>query len=110
MSVFDRLDAMVNRTVDRINATAFIIRPMRAAPNGRPSPDPERQVIEGTGIFDYADADISLELGNRTYDGSNDLRSLVAGRVLSVDLPDDCQRAPARRPARASGAAGFAEV
>lgn len=87
MSLFDRLDAMVSRTVDAINATDFVLTPMKARPNGRPSPDPDRQVLEGVGVFDYVDADVSVELGNRTYSGSNDLRSMVGGAepVLSVD-------------------------
>ena len=46
----------------------------------------ERQVVEGSGIFDYVEADMPIELGERKH-ASNDLRALVSGRepILSID-------------------------
>ena len=88
MGVFDRLDQMASRTVDAINQIPFVFTPMKSTPNGRPQPDPERQVFEATGIFDYVDAEYGIELGVRkSYREANDLRALQTGRepLLSVD-------------------------
>lgn len=88
MGVFDRLDAMVSRTVDTINEIAFIFTPLKGTPNGRPSPDPDRAVVEGKGVFDYVDATYGIELGVRkSYREANDLRALQTGRepLLSID-------------------------
>jgi len=86
MSVFDRLDGIVSRTIDAVNEIPFVLTPMKSTPNGRPEADQSRRVIEGKGVFDYVDADAALELGNRDRRG-NDLRTLLdAPRpVLSVD-------------------------
>jgi hypothetical protein len=86
MSIFDILDEVVSETVDAVNEIAFIFTPMKATPNGRPGADPDRDVIEGAGIFDYVIAEVAVELGNRDRRG-NDLRALTGGStpVLSID-------------------------
>lgn len=88
MGVFDRLDKMVTRTVDTINEIAFIFTPMTGTPNGRPTYDTNRPIVEAFGIFDYVDAQYGIELGVRkSYREANDLRALQTGRepLLSLD-------------------------
>jgi hypothetical protein len=85
---FERLDGMASRTVDAINAIAVVITPMKAAPNGRPAPDPRRDKLTATAVFDYVDAEFGVELGVRkAYGSANDLRSLQSGRepLVSID-------------------------
>lgn len=88
MSIFDRLDRTVSRTVDRINSIRFIFTPMRSTPNGRAQIDPTREAVEGRGIFDYLSNEYGVQLGVRkSYREANDLRALQTGRdpQLSVD-------------------------
>ncbi|MEN5275764.1 hypothetical protein ABE527_02325 [Brucella sp. TWI432] len=88
MSLFDRMDKAVSRTVDRVNAIEFVFTPMKSTPNGRPGPDAGRKVIKGRGIFDYIAAEYGVQLGvRRSYREANDLRSLQSGRdpQLSID-------------------------
>lgn len=88
MSIFDRLDKMTSRAVDRTNSIRFIMTPMKRPPNGRPVQDMDRSVIDKTGIFDYVAVENGIELGvRRTYREGNDLRALQVGRepLLSID-------------------------
>jgi hypothetical protein len=88
MSIFDRLDRMASKAVDRINAIGFTLTPMVSTPNGRPQQDLNRPVIAGKGIFDYFEAEYGIELGVRkSYRESNDLRALQSGRepLVSID-------------------------
>lgn len=88
MAIFDRLDRMVSRAVDRTNAIPFILTPMASTPNGRPGPDATRSIVNGKGIFDYISTEFGIQLGVRkSYREANDLRSLQTGRdpQLSVD-------------------------
>lgn len=86
MGIFDRLEQMASRTVDAVNAVGFTLTPMASNPNGRPQPDPDRQVLSAAGILDFVDDEGALELGNRDR-GGNDLRTLVSASrpILSVD-------------------------
>lgn len=89
MSVFDRLDRMTSRAVDRVNATRFELRPTISTPNGRPSPDLSRPVVTGRGIFDDVAAEYGVQLGvRRSYREANDLRALQVGSdpQLSIDV------------------------
>lgn len=87
MSVFDRLDAIVSRTVDSINAIPFIFTPMKGTPNGRPVLDTDRPIIEARGVFDYVDTEYGVELGVRkSYREANDLRALQTGREPHLSL------------------------
>lgn len=88
MAMFDRMDRVVSRTVDRVNAIPFEFIPMRSTPNGRPRPDPSRPAITGKGVFDYISVEYGIQLGvRRSYREANDLRSLQSGRDprLSID-------------------------
>lgn len=88
MAIFDRLDRMLSKTVDRTNAISFVLTPYTSTPNGRPMADPNRTVVRGRGIFDYYSTEFGIQLGVRkSYREANDLRSLQAGRdpQLSVD-------------------------
>lgn len=88
MSIFDRMDQVVSRTVDRVNSIPFILKPMSSTPNGRAGPDQQRPVINGRGVFDYVEAEYGVQLGvRRSYREANDLRSLQSGRdpQLSID-------------------------
>ncbi len=88
MTIFDRLDRVASRTVDRVNAIEFRLTPMVRPSNARPAPDPDREVVNGKGIFDYQAEGSGLELGVRkTYREGNDLRNLMIAKkpFLSVD-------------------------
>lgn len=81
MSIFDRLDRLTSRAVDRVNATAFTIIPMDATPNGRPGQDTTRSKITGEGIFDYLSVEFGVQLGVRkSYREGNDMRTTNVGR------------------------------
>lgn len=89
MALFNRLDKLTSRAVDGVNATRFVLTPMKSTPNGRPSADPNRKVILGRGIFDYVEMEYGVQLGVRkSYREGNDLRSVQSGRdpQLSVDM------------------------
>lgn len=88
MSIFDRLDRITSRAVDRMNAIAFVLTPQQSTPNGRPGPDPTRTIVSGKGVFDYLSTEYGVQLGVRkSYREANDLRALQAGRdpQLSID-------------------------
>lgn len=87
MAVFDRLDRLTSRQVDRINAVAFSVQPQLSTPNGRSSVDPDRGEIIGKGIFSQVSVPSDIELGKRNRTG-NDLATLVNGTkfVFSVDI------------------------
>lgn len=88
MAIFDRLDRMVSRAIDRTNAIPFVLIPQKSTANGRPGPDATRTVVNGKGILDYISTEFGIQLGVRkSYREANDLRSLQTGRdpQLSVD-------------------------
>ena len=81
MSIFDRLDRVASRTVDRINKIRIVVTPWKTTPNGRGAQDPDRTVVTCKGIFDYVSIEHGLELGVRkSYREANDLRALQVGR------------------------------
>lgn len=88
MAIFDRLDRIASRTIDRVNAIPFVFTPYKSTPNGRGGIDPDREIIKGRGIFDYISVEYGVQLGvRRSYREANDLRSLQSGRdpQLSID-------------------------
>lgn len=88
MAIFDRLDKVTSRTVDRVNAIPFEFYPTKSTPNGRPTGDAARPAVVGKGIFDYISVEYGVQLGvRRSHREANDLRSLQSGRdpQLSVD-------------------------
>lgn len=88
MAIFDRLDGLVSKTGDRINAIPFVLKPMDSEPNSRPVPSVERDEVEGEGVFDYYELQHGIELGVRkSYREANDFRALQSGREprISVD-------------------------
>lgn len=94
MAIFDRLDRLTSRAVDRVNAIPFEFIPMNSTPNGRPTADSSRVELPSVaipnprGIFDYYSAEYGIQLGVRkSYREANDLRALQVGRdpQLSVD-------------------------
>ena len=87
MSVFDRLDRLASRTVDRVNKIRFILTPMVRSPNGRPSADPGREAVDGYGIFDSLSVEFGLQLGVRkSYREGNDLRTNQVGRDPQISI------------------------
>ena len=87
MSIFDRLDRVASRAVDRINRIRVDIMPRVSSPNGRGGADPSREVIEAKGIFDYISIEHGIELGVRkSYREANDLRALQLGRDPQVSI------------------------
>lgn len=88
MSIFERLDKVVSRYADRVNAIPFEFTPMSSTPNGRYKQDTTREVVCGYGIFEYLSQEYGVQLGVRkSYREANDLRALQTGRdpQLSVD-------------------------
>lgn len=99
MSIFDRLDAIVSRTIDRQFANEFTCSPALRNPNGRPVADPDRASWTGKGILEENDGYQAVEIGKRDRSG-NDLRTLATGHTfeLSVDrvsypLADEAKQA-----------------
>jgi len=89
MSVFDRLDRMTSRAVDQVNSVRFLLIPRISTPNGRGTPDPNREEVLGRGIYDDVAAEYGVQLGvRRSYREANDLRALQVGSEpqLSVDI------------------------
>lgn len=86
MSIFDRLDRMTSRQVDRTFSVRFQCNPTKATPNGRPVLDPSREGWIGKGVLEEQPRYHSIETGNRDREG-NDLRALATGNSfeLSVD-------------------------
>jgi len=86
MSMFDRMDRITSRTVDRVHAIPFEFMPMTSTPNGRPEQDSTRPVINGMGIFDLEPVFDSIETGKRDRVG-NDFTTLHMGSRydLSID-------------------------
>lgn len=86
MALFDRLDRMTSRQVDRTFSIRFQCNPATATPNGRPAPDSDREGWIGKGVLEEKPAHHAVEAGERDRRG-NDLRALAAGATyeLSVD-------------------------
>ena len=85
MAIFDRLDRMTSRVVDRTFAIAFECHPGKATPNGRPGPDPDRPVWTGKGVLEEQPAYHAVEIGNRDRSG-NDLRTLAHGSSIEFSV------------------------
>lgn len=97
MSIFERMDRVLSRTVESTYAVRFHCDPMTSSPNGRPVPDPRREIWEGKGILDEAPQDAGVEIGKRDRSG-NDLHSLVNGQQLELSV--DRYRYPAAAAAK----------
>lgn len=78
MAIFDRLDRITSRQVDRMFSVAATIDCMKATPNGRPQPDTARGEIFCRGILDCAEEYAAVEMKNRDRSG-NDLNTIVTG-------------------------------
>ena len=52
MTIFDHLDRMPSRQIDRVYAVNAVVGPKLRSPNGRAVADPERGEIICRGIFD----------------------------------------------------------
>jgi hypothetical protein len=87
MAIFDRLDRMNSRQVDRAFSRRAVLQPMVKTPNGRPSIDSSRPTQNIKGIFDQAASYHQVEIGERSRSG-NDLRALATGSEFqfSFDL------------------------
>jgi hypothetical protein len=97
MSVFNRLDRLTSRTVDKTFAIRFEVQPGKVTPNGRPGPDPDREPWEGRGVLEETPNFPPVEIGKRDRTG-NDLRAIVAGS--SIELSVDRVRYPQASQAR----------
>ena len=91
MAIFDRLDRMTSRVVDRQFSVSATILPMKASPNGRPRPDPARGEIICRGVYDTRPMDAAIEEGNRDRRG-NEFQSIVSGDRIEFSV--DCRRYP----------------
>lgn len=89
MGIFDRLDRLTNRQVDRAFSQRVTIHPQkRSSPNGRREDDASRAPIECRGIYDTVDEPSDIEIGKSDGAG-NDFRARVGGakHELSIDSP-----------------------
>ena len=77
-SRFDELTAKyLEPHVDDHYGVSFTLTPMVRTPNGRPSLDPDRPVIDGIGVFDDSPVEAGVQTGNRPLNSRvNDLRSI----------------------------------
>jgi len=91
MAIFDRLDRLTSRQVDRTFAVGFELHPGKATPNGRPGPDPDREIWVGEGVLEQQPRMQPIEVGNRNRAG-NDLRTLASG--TSYEFSADLARFP----------------
>lgn len=85
MSIFDRLDRMTSRQVDRMYAVRATIDPMSRSPNGRAAPDATRGTIHLKGVFDQAPAYDAIEFDKRERSG-NDLKTISAGTAYQFSF------------------------
>lgn len=87
MSVFDRLDRLTSRQVDRTFAVGAYITAMTSTPNGRAVFDTSRGEIIVKGVFDAMSAPTGIEIDSRDRVG-NDLLTMVNGErdTFSVDV------------------------
>ncbi|QLF68315.1 hypothetical protein FE840_001400 [Peteryoungia desertarenae] len=91
MAIFDRLDRMTSRQVDRSFSVAAVIDPMKKTANGRPVPDPSRSEVHLRGILEIEPITQPVEIGKRVRSG-NDLMNLVNGSLISFSF--DVRRWP----------------
>ncbi|TPP07022.1 hypothetical protein [Rhizobium glycinendophyticum] len=91
MAIFDRLDRMISKTVDRQFSVRATVYPMAQNPNGRPALDPSRSTIDLKGVFDQMPTYDAIETGKRERSG-NDLHTLATG--MSFDFSFDVKRHP----------------
>lgn len=97
MSIFERMDRTVSRSVDALYSVRFICRPMISTPNGRSSADTTRQDWMGKGVLDFLPVNTPVEIGNRNRTG-HDLMTPVAGERIEMSV--DCLRYPAAKTAK----------
>lgn len=93
LSIFDRMERQLSRTVDRTFAMRFTYTPMKATPNGHPKQDASRMSFIGKGIFEENPLDVvPVEAGRRDRSGSS-LQTIVTGQKyeLSVDRNISCE-------------------
>jgi hypothetical protein len=87
---------MISRTVDRTNGVKFECHPAASTQNGRPGPDPDREVWDGTGVLTEEPIYDAVEVGNRNRVG-NDFRALVRGYNIELSVDTDPRRNPGAR-------------
>ncbi|EHS49762.1 hypothetical protein PDO_2969 [Rhizobium sp. PDO1-076] len=85
MAIFDRLDRMTSRQVDRMYSVRATVDPMSRTPNGRAAPDTTRGTIHLKGIFDQLPAYDGIEVGKRERSG-NDLHTISTGSSYSFSF------------------------
>lgn len=78
MAIFDRLDRMASKAIDRQFGVRASLVPMTKSPNGRAVPDQSRPSLYIRGVFDETPVTDAIEIGERERTG-NDLRTLRSG-------------------------------
>lgn len=91
MAIFDRLDRMISKTVDRQFSVCATVYPMARTPNGRSVMDPSRSTIDLKGIFDQLPSLDAIEVGKRERTG-NDFATISSG--MSYQFSFDVVRYP----------------
>ncbi|MCL7999441.1 hypothetical protein M8994_14420 [Brucella sp. 21LCYQ03] len=97
MSIFDRMERQLSRTIDTTFAIRFALIPQTSSPNGRSKADAQRQSWPGKGIMEESAADVPAEIGRRDRAG-NSLQSLINGHTTEFSV--DVNRYPAALKAR----------
>ncbi|WP_411905977.1 hypothetical protein [Rhizobium mayense] len=85
MSIFDRLDRLTSRQIDRTFSIRFEVQPSKRPPNGRPVPDPDRELWEGKGVLEEMPNFPPVEMGRRDRAG-NDLQSVIASSAIELSV------------------------
>lgn len=85
MGIFDRLDRMAGRTLDRTMAERFTLTPMKTRPNGRSEVDFDREEITARGVYSTVPGPAGVQTAARRPSAqNNDLRALVRGNAVTL--------------------------
>lgn len=78
MAIFDRLDRMASKQIDRQFGVRASLVPMTKSPNGRAAPDTSRPSLYIKGVLDETPTTDSIEIAKRERTG-NDFKTLRSG-------------------------------
>lgn len=85
MAIFDRLDRMASKAIDRQFGVRAALTPMTKTANGRTMPDNMRSGLYVRGVFDEQPLTDGIEIGARDRTGNN-LQTLATGVAYSFSF------------------------
>ncbi|MBB3999247.1 hypothetical protein [Aureimonas pseudogalii] len=90
MTIFDTLLAVADVAIANTAAEAFVVHPQLRTANGKPTPDPDRPVVHGRGIFELrAGRAGGVPLGNRSHNPRrNDLRMIATAPAPRISIAE----------------------